>query len=89
MLADHGVSGISTRLADRPEGKRLNDKLRKGDVLVVRWVDQLGRKYQDVTATVRDHDWRHTPRIDDNLDRGRREIVGPSVSFIAWCSVVF
>ncbi len=53
VIADHGVSGVSTKLADRPEGKRLFDKLRRGDVLVVRWVDRLGRDYQDVTDTIR------------------------------------
>ncbi|WP_322895777.1 MULTISPECIES: recombinase family protein [unclassified Yoonia] len=54
VIADHGVSGISTRLKDRTEGKRLYDKLRAGDVLVVRWVDRLGRNYADVTETIRD-----------------------------------
>lgn len=53
VVADHGVSGISTKLSDRPEGKRLYDKLRSGDTLVVRWVDRLGRNYQDVTDTIR------------------------------------
>jgi len=28
--------------------------LRKGDTLVVRWVDRLGRNYQDVTDTIRE-----------------------------------
>lgn len=54
VVADHGVSGVSTVLRERPEGKRLFDKLRKGDVLVVRWVDRLGRNYQDVTDTIRE-----------------------------------
>ncbi len=36
VVADHGVSGVATRLAERPEGRRLADMLRKGDVLVVR-----------------------------------------------------
>jgi putative DNA-invertase from lambdoid prophage Rac len=54
VLADHGVSGVSTRLCDRPEGRRLFDILREGDTLVVRWVDRLGRNYQDVTDTVRE-----------------------------------
>jgi len=54
VIADDGTSGVSTRLAERPEGKRLFDKLRKGDVLVVRWVDRLGRNYQDVTDTIRE-----------------------------------
>ncbi len=54
VLADHGVSGVSTRLCERPEGRRLFDILRDGDTLVVRWVDRLGRNYQDVTDTVRE-----------------------------------
>lgn len=53
VIADHGVSGVSTALQERPEGKRLYDKLRHGDTLVVRWVDRLGRNYQDVTDTIR------------------------------------
>lgn len=53
VVADHGVSGVSTTLAQRPEGRRLADMLRKGDTLVVRWVDRLGRNYQDVTDTIR------------------------------------
>lgn len=53
VITDHGVSGISTKLSERTEGKRLYDKLRTGDVLVVRWVDRLGRNYQDVTDTIR------------------------------------
>jgi len=54
VVADHGVSGVSTRLADRPEGRRLFDILRAGDTLVVRWVDRLGRNYGDVTDTIRE-----------------------------------
>lgn len=53
VIADHGQSGVTTILKDRPEGKRLFDRLRHGDVLVVRWVDRLGRNYQDVTDTIR------------------------------------
>jgi DNA invertase Pin-like site-specific DNA recombinase len=41
------------RLEERPEGRRLFDVLRPGDVLVVRWIDRLGRNYDDVTANVR------------------------------------
>jgi putative DNA-invertase from lambdoid prophage Rac len=48
------VSGVSTTLRERPEGRRLFDKLREGDVLVVRWVDRLGRNYQDVTDCIRE-----------------------------------
>lgn len=53
VVADHGVSGVSTQLSERPNGKRLYDMLREGDTLVVRWVDRLGRNYQDVTDTIR------------------------------------
>ena len=53
VVADHGVSGISTKLAERPGGARLFDKLRAGDVLVVRWVDRLGRNYDDACDTIR------------------------------------
>ena len=54
VVADHGISGLSTTLADRPEGRRLFDMLRAGDTLVVRWVDRLGRNYRDVTDTIRE-----------------------------------
>src|SRR5258708_7005599 len=54
VVEDNGVSGLSTRLVERPEGRRLFDKLRAGDVLVVRWVDRLGRNYEDVCDTIRE-----------------------------------
>lgn len=54
VVADHGVSGVSVLMKDRPEGKRLFDMLRSGDTLVVRWVDRLGRNYRDVTDTIRE-----------------------------------
>src|SRR5215471_641848 len=54
VVADNGVSGLHSRLVERPEGRRLFDKLRSGDVLVVRWVDRLGRNYDDVCETIRE-----------------------------------
>ena len=54
VVSDDGVSGVSTRLAERPQGRRLFDILRTGDTLVVRWVDRLGRNYADVTDTIRE-----------------------------------
>jgi putative DNA-invertase from lambdoid prophage Rac len=54
VVADHGVSGVNTPLAERAEGKRLFDMLRRGDILVVRWVDRLGRDYRDVSDTIRE-----------------------------------
>lgn len=53
VIADHGVSGVQQRLQDRPQGRRLYDKLRAGDTLVLRWLDRLGRNYDDVTDAVR------------------------------------
>jgi len=49
-----GVSVVATRMADRPQVRRLFDLLCSGDVLVVRWVERLGRNYMDVTDTIRD-----------------------------------
>ena len=40
--------------AERNQGKRLFDLLRRGDVLVVRWIDRLGRNYADVTEVIRE-----------------------------------
>src|SRR5215204_3855011 len=54
VVADEDVSGVHTRLADRPEGRRLFDMLRTDDTLVVRWVDRLGRNYADVCDTIRE-----------------------------------
>jgi putative DNA-invertase from lambdoid prophage Rac len=54
VVTDNGVSGISTRLEDRPQGRRLFDLLRAGDTLVVRWVDRLGRNYEDACDTIRE-----------------------------------
>jgi putative DNA-invertase from lambdoid prophage Rac len=53
VVADEGVSGVRVPLRERREGRRLFDMLRRGDVLVVRWVDRLGRNYADVTEVIR------------------------------------
>lgn len=54
VVADYGVSGMQTKLRERPEGRRLFDLLRAGDVLVVRWVDRLGRQYDDIADNIRE-----------------------------------
>ena len=54
VISDEGVSGISTKLSERPQGRRLFDLLRSGDTLVVRWIDRLGRNYQDICETIRE-----------------------------------
>ena len=54
VIEDTGVSGVQTSLAERPNGKRLFDILRDGDTLVVRWVDRLGRNYDDIKNNIRE-----------------------------------
>jgi DNA invertase Pin-like site-specific DNA recombinase len=44
VVCDEGVSGVTTKLA----------LLREGDTLVVRWIDRLGRNYQDICETIRE-----------------------------------
>lgn len=53
VITDDGISGLSTKLFERPQGRRLFDILRPGDTLVVRWVDRLGRDYRDVSDSIR------------------------------------
>jgi DNA invertase Pin-like site-specific DNA recombinase len=53
VVSDHGESGRKP-LRERPEGRRLFDILRHGDTLVVRWLNRLGRNYEDVTETMRE-----------------------------------
>jgi putative DNA-invertase from lambdoid prophage Rac len=52
VIADEGVSGVSVPFAERAQARRLFDILRPGDVLVCRWVDRLGRDYDDVKNTI-------------------------------------
>jgi DNA invertase Pin-like site-specific DNA recombinase len=54
VVWDNGSSGVATRLSERPQGRRLFDMLRASDTLVVRWVDRLGRNYEDVCDTIRE-----------------------------------
>src|SRR5262249_7496288 len=53
-VADEGLSGVTTRLIERPQGRRLFDLLRRGDTLVVRWVGRLGRNYGEVSDKIRE-----------------------------------
>lgn len=54
VVVDEGISGVATKLHERPGGRRLFDLLRSGDTLVVRWVDRLGRNYEDVSDNMRE-----------------------------------
>jgi DNA invertase Pin-like site-specific DNA recombinase len=53
VIEDDGVSAYSVPFCQRPGGARVLDVLRPGDVLIVRWVDRLGRDYEDATETMR------------------------------------
>ena len=53
VVTDNGVSGVNTRLAERPQGSRLFECF-GWRYLVVRWVDRLGRNYEDVCDTLRE-----------------------------------
>lgn len=55
MLEEHGTSG-TIPAAERAVLSRLIDSvlgLRKGDTLIVWWVDRIGRDYEDAEAVIR------------------------------------
>ena len=52
VIDDEGVSGVQVHLAEREGGKRRFDLLRDGDVLVCRWIDRLGRNYDDIQKNI-------------------------------------
>ena len=52
VIDDEGVSGVQVPLAEREGGKRRFDLLRDGDVLVCRWIDRLGRNYNDIQKNI-------------------------------------
>jgi len=49
---DEGVSGYHVAPLDRAEWKRVEDKLSNGGVLVVRWLDRISRRYDELHATM-------------------------------------
>jgi putative DNA-invertase from lambdoid prophage Rac len=53
VFIEQGVSGKVPAL-QREQFKRLSDRMRKGDALIVAKLDRLGRDVLDVVATVRD-----------------------------------
>ncbi|MFM0718037.1 recombinase family protein [Paraburkholderia strydomiana] len=50
---DEGVSGYHVAPMERPEWKRVMDKLSDGGVLYVRWVDRISRNYEELNRTMR------------------------------------
>jgi putative DNA-invertase from lambdoid prophage Rac len=49
---DEGISGYHVAPADRPEWKRVLDKLSEGGVLYVRWLDRISRRYDELHSTM-------------------------------------
>lgn len=50
---DEGVSGYHVAPSDRAEWAKVETKLRRGDVLYVRWLDRISRRYDELHATMR------------------------------------
>lgn len=50
---DEGISGYHVAPEDRPEWKRVMDKLSDGGVLYVRWLDRISRHYDVLHKTMR------------------------------------
>lgn len=53
VFVDEGVSGYHVAPMDRPEWKHVERDLRDGGVLVVRWLDRISRRYDELHATMR------------------------------------
>lgn len=50
---DEGVSGYHVAPMDRPEWRRVMDKLSDGGVLYVRWLDRISRRYDELHRVMR------------------------------------
>lgn len=49
---DVGVSGFHTTPAERPEWQKLDLSLREGDILIVRWLDRISRRYDELHSVM-------------------------------------
>jgi putative DNA-invertase from lambdoid prophage Rac len=49
---DEGVSGYHVAPLDRKEWAKVETKLRHGDVLCVRWLDRISRRYDELHSTM-------------------------------------
>lgn len=49
---DEGVSGYHVAPLGRPEWSKVEAKLRRGDVLYVRWLDRISRNYDELHTTM-------------------------------------
>lgn len=53
VFIDEGISGYHVAPADRPQWQHVERDLRKGGVLVVRWLDRISRRYDELHSTMR------------------------------------
>ncbi|CAB3767453.1 hypothetical protein LMG29739_05076 [Paraburkholderia solisilvae] len=53
VYVDEGVSGFHVAPLDRKQWANLERCLRAGDVLVVRWLDRISRRYDELHTTMR------------------------------------
>jgi len=49
---DEGISGYHVAPLDRAEWSKVEHKLRRGDVLYVRWLDRISRRYDELRETM-------------------------------------
>jgi DNA invertase Pin-like site-specific DNA recombinase len=49
---DEGVSGYHVAPMDRPEWRRIMDKLSDGGVLYIRWTDRISRRYDELSRVM-------------------------------------
>ncbi|WP_321867404.1 recombinase family protein [Paraburkholderia tropica] len=53
VFVDEGVSGYHVAPLDRDQWAKLERCLRAGDVLIVRWLDRVSRRYDELHSTMR------------------------------------
>jgi putative DNA-invertase from lambdoid prophage Rac len=53
VFIDEGVSGYHVAPMDRPQWQHVERDLRHGGVLVVRWLDRISRRYDELHSTMR------------------------------------
>ncbi|MDB5764197.1 MAG: Resolvase, N-terminal:Resolvase helix-turn-helix region [Herminiimonas sp.] len=54
VFIDEGVSGYHVAPMERPRWRDAMHALRRGDVLVVRWLDRISRRYDELAKVMRE-----------------------------------
>ena len=52
VFIDEGVSGYHVAPNDRVQWSKLEGRMRAGDVLIVRWLDRISRRYDELHSTM-------------------------------------